>query len=65
MQEKTIMKIWQIKNRPKTLILSDEELIIAIKKGLLKGEDVLINTDLEEEVAIKDTVYEIYLRKQD
>ena len=64
MQEKTIMKIWQIKNRPKTLILSDEELIIAIKKGLLKGEDVLINTDLEEEVAIKDTVYEIYLRKQ-
>lgn len=65
MQEKTIMKIWQIKNRPKTLILSDEELIIAIKKGLLKGEDVLINTELEEEVAIKDTVYEIYLRKQD
>ncbi len=58
------MKIWQIKNRPKTLILSDEELIIAIKKGLLKGEDVLINTELEEEVAIKDTVYEIYLRKQ-
>ncbi len=59
------MKIWQIKNRPKTLILSDEELIIAIKKGLLKGEDVLISTELEEEVAIKDTVYEIYLRKQD
>ena len=58
------MKIWQIKNRPKTLILSDEELIIAIKKGLLKGEDVLISTELEEEVAIKDTVYEIYLRKQ-
>ena len=58
------MKIWQIKNRPKTLILSDEELIIAIKKGLLNGEDVLINTELEEEVAIKDTVYEIYLRKQ-
>ena len=55
------MKMWQIKNRPKSLVLSDEELVIAIKKGLLKKDDVLITSELEEEVAIKDTIYSIYL----
>ena len=55
------MKIWQIKNRPKSLVLSDEELVIAIKKGLLKQDDVLISNELENEVAIKDTIYSIYL----
>ena len=36
------MKIWQIKDRPKSLVLSDAELIAAIKQGLLRGDDVLI-----------------------
>lgn len=55
------MKIWQIKDRPKSLILSDAELIAAIKQGLLRGEDVLINSDLEEDVKIKDSIYAFYL----
>ena len=37
------MKIWQIKDRPKALMLTDEELILAIKNGLLKGDDVLLS----------------------
>ena len=44
------MKIWQIKDRPKALMLTDEELILAIKNGLLKGDDVLLSLELKEEV---------------
>ncbi len=55
------MKIWQIKNRPKSLILTDEQLIIAIKDKLLRGDDILINVDLRNEIAIKDSVYSFYL----
>ena len=55
------MKIWQIKNRPKSLILTDEQLIIAIRDKLLRGDDILINVDLRNEIAIKDSVYSFYL----
>lgn len=55
------MKIWQIKNRPKSLVLTDEQLIIAIKDKLLRGDDILINVDLRNEIAIKDSVYSFYL----
>ena len=56
------MKIWQIKDRPKSLILTDEQLIIAIKNGLLNGDDVLINVDLKDDIAIKDSIYSFYLK---
>ena len=56
------MKIWQIKDRPKSLILTDEQLIIAIKNGLLNGDDVLINVDLKDDIAIKDSIYNFYLK---
>lgn len=55
------MKIWQIKNRPKSLVLTDEQLIIAIRDKLLRGDDILINVDLRNEIAIKDSVYSFYL----
>ena len=51
------MKIWQIKDRPKALMLTDEELILAIKNGLLKGDDVLLSLELKEEVKIEDSIY--------
>lgn len=60
-----MMKIWQIKNRPKSLVLTDEQLIIAIKDKLLRGDDVLINVDLRNEIAIKDSVYSFYLSEVD
>lgn len=56
------MKIWQIKNRPKEMILTDDELIQAIKNGLLNGDDVLLSLDLKEGVKIKDSIYSFYLR---
>ena len=56
------MKIWQIKDRPKSLILTDEQLIIAIKNGLLNGDDVLISVDLKDDIAIKDSIYSFYLK---
>ena len=56
------VKIWQIKDRPKSLILTDEQLIIAIKNGLLNGDDVLINVDLKDDIAIKDSIYSFYLK---
>ena len=55
------MKIWQIKDRPKSLVLSDAELIAAIKQGLLRGDDVLINPDLNEDVEIRNSIYAFYL----
>ena len=57
------MKIWQIKDRPKSLVLSDAELIAAIKQGLLKGDDVLINSDLNEDVEIRNSIYAFYLNE--
>ncbi len=51
--------MWQIKNRPDNL--SEDELIEAIKNGLLQGDDILISGELLEEVAIKDSIYAYYL----
>lgn len=59
------MKIWQIKDRPKALMLTDEELILAIKNGLLKGDDILLSLELKEEVKIKDSIYSFYLKEND
>ena len=58
------MKIWQIKDRPKALMLTDDELILAIKNGLLKGDDVLLSLELKEEVKIEDSIYSFYLKEQ-
>ena len=58
------MKIWQIKDRPKSLILTDKELILAIKNGLLTKDDILISVDLKNEIAIKDSIYSFYLKKE-
>lgn len=57
------MKIWQIKDRPKALMLSDEELIMAIQNGLLTKDDVLLNLDLKEEVRLGDSIYSFYLKE--
>ena len=57
------MKIWQIKDRPKSLVLSDAELITTIKQGLLRGDDVLINPDLNEDVEIRNSIYAFYLNE--
>lgn len=57
------MKIWQIKDRPKALMLSDEELIMAIQNGLLTKDDVLLNIDLKEEVRLGDSIYSFYLKE--
>ena len=51
--------MWQIKNREDSL--DEDKLIEAIKSGLLQGEDILINSELSEEVAIKDSIYAYYL----
>ena len=53
--------MWQIKNRPDSLTLDEDKLIEAIKNGLLQGDDILISSELEEEVAIKDSIYAYYL----
>ncbi len=58
-------KIFQIKDRPDTLILTESELIDAIKNGLLDGEDVIICSELVNEVKIKDSIYAFYLDKED
>ena len=53
--------MWRIKNRADYLLLEEDKLIEAIKKGLLRGEDILINTELLQEVVIKDSIYAYYL----
>ena len=45
-------------------MLTDEELILAIKNGLLKGDDVLLSLELKEEVKIEDSIYSFYLKEQ-
>ncbi len=57
-------KIFQIKDRPDTLILTESELIEAIKNGLLDGEDIIICSELIREVMIKDSIYAFYLDKE-
>lgn len=54
-------KIFQIKDRPNSLKLTEDELISAIKNGLLKADDVIICNKLDEEVMIKDSIYAFYL----
>ena len=54
---------WKIKGSSK--LLTDNELIFYIKKGRLKGDTLISNSDLQKYVAIKDTVYSFYLNKKE
>lgn len=58
----TETKIWQIKGRPNSLKLSEEELIEALKNDLIEADDVLVSNELDREVMVKDTIYAFYLK---
>ena len=58
----TETKIWQIKGRPNSLKLSEEELIEALKNDLIEADDVLVSNELDREVMVKDTIYTFYLK---
>lgn len=53
------IKIWQIKGEKTSY--SDEELIVALVNGTVKGDALLINADLDDAVKVKDSVYAFYL----
>lgn len=57
-----MIKIWQIKGTD--LMYSDAELIDAIKAGLVKREDILINADLNTEISVGDCIYAFYIPSQ-
>lgn len=52
-------KIWKVGNIPE--ILSDDELIIRISKGEIKGEDFITCREMEGWMNVKDTIYQFYL----
>ena len=58
----TETKIWQIKGRPNSLKLSEEELIEAIKNDIIEADDVLVSNELDREVMFKDTIWAFYLK---
>lgn len=52
--------LWTIKGKKEKI--SDEKLIMLIKQGKLKGDDLIKNNDLKKFIPISDTIYEFYLR---
>ncbi len=57
------MKVWQIKDRPSSLFLSEEEVIEAILNGLIGPDDILVSKEYNFEVKIKDCIYAHYLKE--
>ena len=53
-------KIWKTQNN---VSYTDEELIDAIKKGYVKGDTLIISNMLKDYIAIKDTIYQFYLKE--
>ena len=53
-------KIWKTQNN---VSYTDEELIDAIKKGYVKGDTLIISGMLKDYIAIKDTIYQFYLKE--
>ena len=51
-------KTWNVKNKEN---YSDEELIEAIKHGIVKGEDYIISETLKEYIKVSDSIYQFYL----
>ena len=49
--------LWSIKGKE----ISEEELIKGIKEGLYHKEDMIMNRELLEEIAIYKTIYAFYL----
>lgn len=52
-------KIWKVSNISE--VLSDDELVIKIKKGEIKGEDFITCKDMEGWITIKESIYQFYL----
>lgn len=52
-------KLWRI--RGKEGKYTDEELIALIKRGELKGEDYIANSELKKWMRIQNTIYQFYL----
>ena len=52
--------LWTIKGKKEKI--SDEKLIMLIKQGKLKGDDLIKNNDLKKFIPLSDTIYEFYLR---
>lgn len=52
-------KIWRVKNKPS---YTDEELIQAIKEGVVTSDDLLLNDMLEDYIKVNDSIYRFYLK---
>lgn len=51
-------KVWTVKNKG---VFSDEELIDAIKNGIVVTDDLLTSDILDAHIKVSDSIYQFYL----